>query len=177
MRTSYWKFCFPGPTGEEICTELYADLSPEIEGQIRDEVAALAGVEALASQVTDAALRIRLVEALDDAAVRLNTRLSGGTVLRRSDPGTFEDDPDGFVGVPFVVGMTEREGYDMLRAAGYQVKTVWEWTSPTEEYTITDQAPKGGAANLPPTLVYIWVRTLPPDPPRTGDPTPAFLPE
>ena len=51
---------------------------------------ALAGVEVLASQVTDAALRIRLVEALDDVAVRGRPGLRGtarsstwGTELKR----------------------------------------------------------------------------------------------
>ena len=177
MPTSYWKFCIPGPgLGPEKCIELYAELPPELGGHIRDELEALAGVEVLASQVTDATLRIRLVEALDDAAIRLNTRLPDGMVLRRSDQGTFEDDRDGFVGVPGVVGMTHVDGATTLWAAGYPHRTVWEWTSGSDENTITGQAPEGGAPNLPPTLVSIWVRTLPPDP--SPPPPPATpLPE
>ena len=161
MPSSYWKICHTGADGEQICTELYAEIPPEL-GPATEEVRQVAIVDKVAAQVTDASLQVRLVEALDDAALRLNTRLYGGFVLRRSDLA--ESGDRAAVGVPAVIGMTHTEGFHTLRAAGYQVKTVWEWTSSSEENMISDQAPVAGAPNVPPALVHIWVRTLPPDP-------------
>lgn len=169
MPSSYWKICHTGADGEQICTELYAEIPPEL-GPATEEVRQIATVDKVAREVTDASLQVRLLEALDDAALRLNTRLYGDFVLRRSDLA--ESGDRAAVGVPAVIGMTHVEGFQTLRAAGYQVKTVWEWTSSGEENMISDQAPAAGAPNVPPALVHIWVRTLPPDPPP--DHTPAM---
>jgi len=165
--SSNWKVCVPAADGEETCYELYAELPPVLDSQLADELASLADLEALAAEVADARLQVGLLEALDDAAVRLNTRLPGGAVLRRADVVVFHDDLDG---VPGVIGMTTSDGFTALRSAGYQVKLKWEWESGFDLDTISDQTPGPGAPYPPPKLVYIWVRTLPPDPPADTDP-------
>src|SRR6266516_2475794 len=134
MRKSYWKICVAGPDGEELCTRLYADLRPHRETPDEADIGVLASIEQLALQAPDPALRVRLVEALDDAAVRLNARLAegpGGVVLRMADD---EDDAavDTFDGVPGVVDLPYVEGLPILRNAGYRTRLVWEWHSNTE---------------------------------------------
>jgi hypothetical protein len=169
MRKSYWKICVPGPDGEERCTRLYADLRPHGEAPDEAEIGVLASIEQLALQTPDPALRVRLVEALDDAVVRLNTRLPEGVVLRMADD---ENDAavDTFDGVPGVVDLPYVEGIPILRNAGYRTRLVWEWHSNAELDAISAQEPKGGAAFDPPTLVTVWVRTDPPEPPVDTDP-------
>ena len=163
MRKSYWKICVPGPDGEELCTRLYADLRPTGEAPDEAEIGVLASVEQLALQAPDPVLRVRLVEALDDAVGRLNARLPQGTVLRMADD---EDDAgvDTFDGVPGVVGQPYVEGIPTLRNAGYRTRLIWEWTSGSELDTISGQEPKGGSDAVPPSLVTVWVRTDPPEP-------------
>jgi len=174
MRKSYWKICVPGPDGEELCTQLYADLGPHGEVLDKAEIGVLASIEQLALQTPDPALRVRLVEALDDAAVRLNGRLPDGVVLRMAD----DENGTGvatFDGVPGVVDLPYVEGIPILRNAGYRTRLVWEWHSNAELDAISAQEPKGGAAFDPPTQVTVWVRTDPPEPVNT-DP-PMFIPE
>jgi hypothetical protein len=163
MRKSYWKICVPGPDGEEQCTRLYADLRPHGEEPDEAEIGVLAGIEQLALQAPDPALRVRLVEALDDAVTRLNGRLPQGTLLRMADD---EDDAavDTFDGVPDVVGKPYVEGFPILRNAGYRTRLVWEWTSGSDLDTISGQDPVGGSDTAPPSLITVWVRTDPPEP-------------
>lgn len=174
MPESYWKFCYLGPDGEEICDELYADLNPQVDEVLTGQLKELGGLQEAVGQVTDSALQVRVVEVLDEAATRLNLTLPEGFVLRRADFAAFANQEE-FFGVPGVVGMTNVDAFNTLRAAGYGVKTVWEWTSSADENTVTDQSPTGGSFNLPPTVVNIWVRTLPPEPVIIDNPK--FLPE
>src|SRR5262245_4057426 len=114
MSSSYWKICIPGPDGEEVCTELFAELPPQLGGPERQQVATLTEIETLVDQVTDAAVRVRLLEVLDEAAIRLNNELPDGIVLR---PRIMADNDEGGevqVGVPYVVGMTHSDGWDVL---------------------------------------------------------------
>ncbi|MFK4087356.1 PASTA domain-containing protein [Kribbella sp. NPDC020789] len=161
MSESYWKFCYVGADGEEVCHELFAELEPGLDEVLTGQVKELGGLQEVVGRVTDSALQVRLVEVLDEAAARLNDALPEGFVLRRADAATFAEDE--FFGVPGVVGLSHVDAFNTLRAEGYGVKTVWEWTSPAEENTVTDQSPGAGSFNLPPTVVNIWVRTLPPD--------------
>lgn len=53
----------------------------------------------------------------------------------------------------------------------------WEWTSNEAEGNVSGQVPAGGAPDLPPTTVHIYVRTLPPEPfvpPDPDTPIPLF---
>jgi hypothetical protein len=163
MSESYWKFCYLGADGEEVCHELFAELEPGAGEVLTGQVRELGGLQEVAGRVTDSALQVRLVEVLDAEAARLNGVLPEGFVLRRADAASFAKE-DEFFGVPGVVGMTHVDAFNTLRAAGYGVKTVWEWTSSAEENTVTDQSPAAGSFNLPPTVVNISVRTLPPEP-------------
>ncbi|TDD44970.1 PASTA domain-containing protein [Kribbella antibiotica] len=174
MSDSYWRFCYLGADGEEVCHDLYAELEPGLDEVLTGQVKELGGLQEAVGRVTDSAVRIRLVEVLDDAAMRLNTGLPEGFVLRRADLAAFANQEE-FFGVPGVVGMTHVDAFNTLRAEGYGVKTVWEWTSSAEENTVTDQSPTGGSFNLPPTVVNIWVRTLPPEPVIPDKPV--FIPE
>ncbi|MFC9690317.1 PASTA domain-containing protein [Kribbella sp. NPDC056951] len=159
MSESYWRFCYLGADGEEVCHDLYAELEPEVDDVLKGQLKELGGLAEVVGRVTDSALQVRLVEVLDEAAARLNLGLPEGFVVRRAFAKNEQ-----FFGVPGVVGMTHVDAFNTLRAEGYGVKTVWEWTSPAEENTVTDQSPTGGSFNLPPTVVNIWVRTLPPEP-------------
>ncbi len=163
MPESYWRFCYLGADGEEICEDLYAELVPGVDEVLKEQLKELGGLQEVVGQVTDSALQVRFVEVLDEAAIRLNLSLPEGFVLRRADLAAFAK-KEQFFGVPGVVGMTHVDAFNTLRAEGYGVKTVWEWTSSAEENTVTDQSPTGGSFNLPPTIVNIWVRTLPPEP-------------
>ncbi len=174
MSESYWKFCYVGPDGEEICEYLYVPVRDGVDDVLQEKVQALGRLEEAVAQVTDSALQVRLVEVLDDAALQLNAVLPEGFKLRRSDIASFADKEE-FFGVPGVVGMTHVDAFNTLRAEGYGVKTVWEWTSSAEEGTVTDQSPTGGSFNLPPTTINIWVRTLPPEPVIPDKPV--FIPE
>ncbi|MET7277060.1 PASTA domain-containing protein [Kribbella sp. NPDC005582] len=174
MSESYWKFCYYGPDGEKVCDELYADLDPQVDEVLKGKLKELGGLQEAVGQVTDSVLQVRLFEVLDEAATRLNLALPEGFELSRADIASFANQEE-FFGVPGVVGMTHVDAFNTLRAAGYGVKTVWEWTSSADEGTVTDQSPTGGSFNLPPTVVNIFVRTLPPEPVIPDKPV--FLPE
>src|SRR5690242_19082759 len=161
MSESYWRICWLGADGEEVCQELFAELEPDLGDVLAGRLKELGGLQEVVGQVTDSALQVRLVEELDEAAVRLDAALPEGFVLRRAFA---KKDEEEFFGVPDVVGMTHVDAFNTLRNDGYGVKTVWEWTSGAEENTVTGQSPSGGSFNLPPTVVSIWVRTLPPEP-------------
>jgi len=174
MSESYWKFCYFGPDGEEVCDYLYAELDPQVDDVVAGQVKELGRLEQVVAEVADSALQVRLLEVLDETALRLNAGLPEGFVLRRADMADFAAREE-FFGVPGVVGMTHVDAFNTLRGAGYGVKTVWEWTSSAEEGTVTDQSPTAGSFNLPPTVVNIFVRTLPPEPVIPDKPV--FLPE
>ncbi|GAB3948655.1 hypothetical protein GCM10029976_080290 [Kribbella albertanoniae] len=169
MSESYWRICHIGADGEEICEDLYAELDPQLDEVLTGQVKELGGLQEVVGQVTDSALQVRFVEVLDEAATRLNLSLPEGFVLRRADIAEFANQEE-FFGVPGVVGMNHVDAFNTLRAEGYGVKTVWEWTSSAEENIVTDQSPAGGSFNLPPTTVNIWVRTLPPEPEVVDNP-------
>jgi PASTA domain-containing protein len=174
MSESYWKFCYYGPDGEEVCDYLYVPVREGVDDVLKEKVETLGRLEKAVAQVSDSALQARLVEVLDDAAMQLNASLPEGFVLRRADAALFANQEE-FIGVPGVVDMMHVDAFNTLRAAGYGVKTVWEWTSSAEEGTVTDQSPTAGSFNLPPTVVNIWVRTLPPEPVIPDKPV--FIPE
>src|SRR4051812_47896956 len=101
MSESYWKFCYFGPDGEEICTELYAELEPHVDEVVKGQLKELGGLQEIVGQVADSALQVRLLEVLDETALRLNAGLPEGFVLRRADMADFADRAE-FFGVPGV---------------------------------------------------------------------------
>jgi hypothetical protein len=189
MPESYWLFCLDGPTGEQICTELYVP-ARELDDDIQAQLKSLGELQEVVVQAPDTTLQVRLLEVLDDTAVQVTDLLPAGSRLRRADqvafdepeavvaldrPAAFDepapsDEPVEFVGVPDVVGLSHVDAFNTLRGQGYGVKTVWEWTSSFEENFVSGQEPSGGSLNLPPTVVRVFVRTLPPDPPKIPEP-------
>jgi hypothetical protein len=176
MSESYWLFCIDGPDGEQICTELFVP-ARELPDDIQAQLKSLGELQDVVGQATDATLQVRALEVLDDTAVRVSELLPAGTRLQRVDRVAFAgplfdegDEPGKFVGVPDVVGMSHVDAFNTLRGQGYGAKTVWEWTSGFDENVVSGQEPIGGSLNLPPTVVRIFVRTLPPDPPMIPEP-------
>jgi len=164
---SYWTLCIPAPQGED-CIELGAKLPewpPGVPFPDPTELADLGRLQALAGQVADPALRMRLTQARDETALRLNTRLSGGAQLRYHRAATHDDLTE--FEVPNVTGLSEQDGWNILQAAGYWVASEPEWTSEggSDVGTIAAQSPAPGTPVWP-TTVYIYVVTYaPPDPP------------
>lgn len=172
MSESYWLFCIDGPDGEQICTELYVparDLGDDLQQQLKS----LGELQEFAVQVPNSTLQVRLLEVVDDTALQISNLLPEGMRLRlqRGDGEVaLDDEPVPFVGVPDVVGLSHVDAFNTLRGLGYGAKTVWEWTSDVEENFVSAQDPIGGSGNLPPTVVRLFVRTLPPDEPVPFDP-------
>jgi hypothetical protein len=81
---SYWKYCFTGPDGDEICTEIYAELRPGdgVPPDWRDALT-MTQIDVLAGQITDDTLRAQVVQAVDTVMSELNKRLPTNAALRR----------------------------------------------------------------------------------------------
>jgi hypothetical protein len=81
---SYWKYCFTGPDGDEICTEIYAELRPGdgVPPDWRDALT-MTQIDVLAGQITDDTLRAQVVQAVDTVMSELNKRLPANATLRR----------------------------------------------------------------------------------------------
>lgn len=81
---SYWKYCFTGPDGDEICTEIYAELRPG-DGVPPDwrNALTMTQIDVLAGQITDDTLRAQVVQAVDTVMSELNKRLPANAALRR----------------------------------------------------------------------------------------------
>jgi hypothetical protein len=81
---SYWKYCFTGPDGDEICTEIYAELRPGdgVPPDWRDALT-MTQIDVLAGQIIDETLRAQVVQAVDTVMSELNTRLPTNAALRR----------------------------------------------------------------------------------------------
>jgi hypothetical protein len=82
---SYWKYCFTGPDGEEICTEIYAELRPGdgVPLNWRDALT-MTQIDVLAGQIADETLRAQVVQTVDSVMGELSNRMPAGTALRRA---------------------------------------------------------------------------------------------
>ncbi|HEU0286429.1 MAG TPA: PASTA domain-containing protein, partial [Nocardioidaceae bacterium] len=74
--------------------------------------------------------------------------------------------------VPAVVGDSEDEAVDKIKAAGFEFKTVEQTTDKADEGTVIDQSPAGGERALPGTTVTIFIAVAPTEttPPTTETP-------
>ena len=74
--------------------------------------------------------------------------------------------------VPDVVGDSEDEAVDKIKAAGFEFKTVEQTTDKADEGTVIDQSPAGGERALPGSTVTIFIAVAPTEttPPTTETP-------
>jgi eukaryotic-like serine/threonine-protein kinase len=102
------------------------------------------------------------------------TTVASGTTVRL-------DVSQGPKAVPKVVGMTQDEAEQAIRAAGFKPDTADDDTSTAPAGTVTKQSPPDGTTLAQGMPVVIWVSTYsPPPPPASSEPacpTPTTLPD
>ena len=84
-----WTCCYTPPDGEQTCWDIPVaiwppeiDLPDPVDLVILDQLGRL---QALASEVTELTLKMRLTQALDEAVGRLSDQLPAGFEFRRAD--------------------------------------------------------------------------------------------
>ncbi len=153
-----WTLCYTPPGGVRNCFAILEvdeppDLTDHPDPLILNQIGRL---QALASEVKEARLKMELTLTLDAAVARVSPQLPDGFEFRRE---ATRDQPDGMV--PSVVGMDGPTGFATLYNDGYVVKVKARQTGPDTDGIIIDQDPGAGTWYSPSETVTIWEGYVP----------------
>lgn len=158
--SSFWVLCVPRPDGQLDCQDIPGLLSqPEIDipdPAIKDIIDQIGRLQAIAVEVTEPELKMRLTQAIDGTVARVGPRLPAGYEFRRAARQDLEDDEFPGDPLPDVTGLFYNDGYNTLAALGYDVITKFVRVFAEEEDGLI-LSQEFSAGDVPPGKVTIQV--------------------